>query len=291
MITRGSKFFYAAAAVGFLSAVLYGFLTGASDQGGVVVVFTDGGAVDSILGPLTLGWKGWIGEHIGYSVLMSFSAVMLVLGGFHTAFRDADAEAIAEIEGVEVADLAPAPEPSGLSWWPLLCALGAAVAVVGIALSTFLFWTGVVLVVAGAFEWTARSWSERATGDAEANARYRDQLLRPVEVPLAAVLVIAIVAVAVSRVLLAVPKSSAVFIIIGLAAVVFGLANLLARRPNLTGRVLGIVVLVGLLVIIGAGIAGGIAGTRDIEEHTGDEHSAVRDWVADPTGVDTDAEI
>lgn len=291
MITRGSKFFYAAAAAGFLSALVYGFLTGASDQGGVVAVFTDGGAVDSILGPLTLGWKGWIGEHIGYTVLMSFSAVTLVLGGFHTAFRDGDAEAIAEVEGVEVADLAPVAEPNGLSWWPLLCALGAAIAVVGIALSTFLFWTGVVLVAAGAFEWTARSWSERATGDAEANAQYRDQLLRPVEVPIAAVLVIAIVAVAVSRVLLAVPKSTAVFVIIGLAAVIFGIANLLARRPDLKGRVLGIVVLVGLLVIIGAGIAGGIAGTRDIEEHTGDEHSAAVDWVADPTRVDTDADL
>jgi hypothetical protein len=288
MITRGSKFFYGAAAVGFLSALLYGFLTGASDHGGVIAVFTDGGAVDSIVGPLTFGWKGWVGEHIGYTVLMSFAAVMAVLGGFASAFRDADAEAIAEIEGVGVAELAPPVEPSGLSWWPLLCALGAAIAVVGLALSTFMFWTGVVIVAAGAFEWTVRAWSERATGDAEANARYRDQLLRPAEVPIAAVLIIVVVAVAVSRLLLAVPKSAAVYVIIGLAAVVFGLANLLARRPDLKGRVVGIVALVGLLVIIGAGIGGAISGARDFEEHGGEEGASL-DWMAGPTGVDTDA--
>lgn len=290
MITRGSKFFYGAAAVGFLSALVYGFLTGASAQGGVVAVFTDGGAVDSIVGPFTLGWKGGVGEHIGYTVLMSFAAVMAVLGGFASAFRDADAEAIAEIEGVGVAELAAPAEPNGLSWWPLLCALGAAIAVVGLALSTFMFWTGVVIVAAGAFEWTVRAWSERATGDAEANARYRDQLLRPAEVPIAAVLVIVVVAVAVSRLLLAVPKSAAVYVIIGLAAVVFGLANLLARRPDLKGRVVGIVALVGLLVIIGAGIGGAISGEREFEEHGGEEGASL-DWMAGPIGVDTDADL
>jgi hypothetical protein len=267
MITRGSKFFYAAALVGFLSALFYGFLTGASDQGGVVAVFTDGAVVDSIIGPITFGWKGWVGEHVGYSVLMAFAAVMLAIGFFQTAFRDGDAEAIAEIEGVEVEDLPAALGPRGINIWPLACALGAAIAVVGLALSTFLFYAGVVLLLAGAFEWTARAWSERATADTAAGVAYREQLMHPVEIPLASVLIIAVVAVAVSRLLLAVPKSAAVYVIIGLAAVVFGLANLLAKRPDLRGRVVGIAAIVGVLVIIGAGIAGGIAGEREIEEH------------------------
>ncbi|MCP4435289.1 MAG: hypothetical protein GY812_07320 [Actinomycetia bacterium] len=267
MITRGSKFFYTAAAVGYLSALVYGFLTGASDQGGVTQVFSDGGIVDSIIGPLSFGWKGWVGEHVGYTVLMSFSAVMLVLGGFHTAFRDGDAEALAEVEGVEVADLPAPTPPMGLSIWPLTVALGIGVGIVGLALSTFLFWAGVVLVAAGALEWTVRAWSERASGDSAANAGYRTQLLAPMEIPIAAVLVIAVIAVAVSRVLLAVPKSAAVYVIIVLAAVVFGVANLLARRPDLRGRVVGVVTLVGVLVIVGAGIAGHISGEREIEEH------------------------
>jgi hypothetical protein len=48
------------------------------------------------------------------------------------------------------------------------------------------------------------------------------------------------------------------------------------------------VALVGLLVIIGAGIGGAISGARDFEEHGGEEGASV-DWMAGPTGVDTDA--
>ena len=38
MITRGSKFFYAAAVVGFAAAVVYGFLSGAAAHSGVIGV-------------------------------------------------------------------------------------------------------------------------------------------------------------------------------------------------------------------------------------------------------------
>lgn len=270
MITRGSRFYFAAAAVGFFSALLYGFLTGASDHGGVIVVFTDGAVVDSVIGPLTFGWKGWVGEHVGYTVLMAFAAAMAMLGGFTSATRDADAESLAQLERIEGSQLAPAAVPAGLSWWPLLAALGTGVVIVGLVFSNWMLWGGVVILVAAAIEWTAKAWSERATEDAAANAEYRSRLLQPAEVPIASALVIALVAVAISRVLLAVPKSAAVYIIIALAAVIFGVAHLLAGRPDLKGRVLGAVVLVSLLVIIAAGIAGGMAGTRDIEEHHGE---------------------
>ncbi len=289
MITRGSRFYFAAAAVGFFSAVLYGFITGASDQGGVLVVFSDGGVVDSLLGPLTLGWKGWVGEHVGYTTLIAFAGVMAVLGGFTTAARDADAESLAQLQGIDAGELPAAAVPAGLSWWPMLCALGTGVVVVGLAFSNVLMWGGVLIVAAGAFEWTAKAWSERATPDAAANAEYRNRLLQPVEVPIAAALIIAVVAVAISRVLLAVPKSAAVYVVIGLAVVIFGAANLLARRPDLKSRVLGTIVLVSLVAIIAAGIAGGIAGTRDIEEHHGDEGAFAQvDFSTTVTASDTD---
>ncbi len=59
MITRGSKFFFGAAAVGYLSALLYGFITGASDRRwGHRRVRQEGPIVDSFLGPITLGLEG-----------------------------------------------------------------------------------------------------------------------------------------------------------------------------------------------------------------------------------------
>lgn len=282
MITRGSKFFYTAALVGLLSALFYGFITGASDQGGVTAVFTDGAVVDSIIGPLTLGWKGWVGEHVGYTVLMTFAATMAVLGGFQTATRDSDAEAIAELEGVEPADVPPATVPAGLSFWPLLAALGTGVVIVGLVFSNVALWGGVALLAIAAVEWMIKAWSERATPDAATNAEYRGRILQPVEVPLASALIIGVVAVAISRLLLAIPKSAAVYVIIVLAAVIFAGANLLASRPELKGRVLGVVVFLSILSIIAAGIAGGVAGQREIEEHHGEG--------ALPVGVNVAAE-
>lgn len=275
MITRGSRFFYAAAAVGLLGAIFYGFLTGASDHGGVVATFTGGGLINSLVGPLTLGWKGWVGEHIGYTVLLSFGAVMLALGGFTTAFRDCDAEAIAEIEGIPVAALSAPVKPWGISYWPALAALSGGAVVVGLVFSGAVFYAGVVGLVVAGFEWTVRAWSERATGDPALNSEYRNRILRPLEVPVGAVLVLAVIALAVSRVLLAVPRSASIYVIVVLAAVVFGFANLLARRPDLTGNVIVAVVVVGALVLIIGGIAAGIAGTRDVQEHHSEGGMAV----------------
>lgn len=260
MITRGSKFFFAAALIGLVSALFYGFVTGASAQGGVVEVFREGGVVDSIVGPLSLGWKGWIGEHVGYSVLMSFAGVMLVLGGFTTAFRDADAEALAEIEGVPAGELPPAAPPVGLSYWPLVAAVSAGLVVVGLALSTVLFYAGLVGLFLAAFEWTVRSWAERATPDTDRSSEYRDNLLGPLEVAVGGVLAIAVIVLAVSRILLALPGWAAILVIIGLAAVVFALANLLARNPQMLGSVLVAVVIVGGAILVIAGIVAGVAG-------------------------------
>ena len=62
MITRGSKFFYAAAVVGFVTAIVYGFLTGAAAHSGVIGVFQDGDVVHAIFGKLR-------GTHAFYALL------------------------------------------------------------------------------------------------------------------------------------------------------------------------------------------------------------------------------
>ena len=76
--------------------------------------------MNSIVGPLTFGWKGWVGDRVGYSVLMGFAAVMAALGGFSTAFRDGSGRAGRHGR--------PRPghrrnppvlTPVGLSYWPM----------------------------------------------------------------------------------------------------------------------------------------------------------------------------
>jgi len=271
MITRGSKFFYAAAVVGFVTAIVYGFLTGAAAHSGVIGVFQDGDVVNSIVGPLTFGWKGWVGDHVGYSVLMGFAAVMAALGGFSTAFRDGSADVLVAMDGRDPATATNPPvlTPVGLSYWPMAGAFGVAVSVVGLAVDTTLFWVGVVLLAIVMVSWTVRAWAERATGDQGTNRELRHDLMDPLEVPVLSVLTLAVIVLCISRLLLAIPQETAVFMIIMAAIIVFVMAFILASRPELTRTVVVSVLLVGGVVIIAAGIAGGVAG-----EQTGEEHGA-----------------
>lgn len=283
MITRGSKYFYGAALVGYLTALVYGFVTGASAHGGVFEVMSSGGIVDSIVGPISFGWKGWVGEQVGYSVLMGFAGSMLVLGGMCSAFRDGSAAAAAEIQGATVdlstgeitgsADLRIAT-PFGLSFWPLLAAFSVGLVVVGAAVSTSLLVIGCIGLVVAAFEWTVRAWSERATGDPALNREIRNRFMLPVEIPIGAAIGIGILVFSVSRILLAVSQLGATFFIIIVASLVFVVAIVLANRPHLKRSVLVAVLLIGGLALIGGGIAGGIAGPRESEEGAGEGAAA-----------------
>lgn len=281
MITRGSKYFFAAAAVGYLTALVYGFVTGAAAHGGVLNVFSDGNLVNSIVGPISFGWKGWVGEHVGYSILMGFSAVMVVLGGFSSVFRDGSPEALAELQGASVekgeivgarVDLRVAT-PQGLSYWPVLTAFSVGAMIVGLAVSSVLFLIGLVGLVVAGTEWTVKAWSERATGDPVRNQEIRDHLMHPLEVPIGATLGIGLVIFCMSRILLAVSKVGAVFFIIILASAVFAVAIALAYRPQMKrSMMVGAVLFFGVL-IIGGGIIGGVVGPRESEHHGDEEHS------------------
>ncbi len=289
MITRGSKFFYGAAAVAYFTALVYGFITGAAAHGGVLDVFSNGDLVDSIIGPISFGWKGWVGDQVGYSVLMGFAAVMAVLGGFHTAFRDGNAEALVQMQGADVtpetADLRVVT-PQGLSYWPLVAAFSAGAVIIGWTFSEILFVVGVVGLVVAASEWTVRAWSERISDDPATNVAARNKFMRPIEVPVGATVAALAIVFLMSRILLAVSKVGAVFVIIGVAIVVFGVAVLLASRPHLKRSVLVGALLVGALLLLVGGIIGGVAGPAEREHHGEEEHGAGL-VVTVPTGAVT----
>ncbi|MCB1257471.1 MAG: hypothetical protein KDB26_10220 [Microthrixaceae bacterium] len=274
MITRGSKYFFGAALVAYLTALIYGFITGAAAHGGVISTITDGGLVNSIIGPISFGWKGWVGEHVGYSTLMAMAASSAVIGGFFVVFRDSDAEAIIPLQGADVtpetADLR-VQVPQGLSPWPILCALAAGLMVVGATYTKAAFVLGAVLLAVGTFQWTVRNWSERLTPDPARNVALRDKLMGPYNIPIAAIIGIAVVMFLMSRILLALPSMGAVFVIIASAAAVFVIAILLAGRPDLKRSVLIAALVAGGLVLLLGGIAGGRAGTYKSNSHGGEE--------------------
>ncbi|MDZ7674612.1 MAG: hypothetical protein U5K30_06040 [Acidimicrobiales bacterium] len=250
MIPSSSKFFYALGAVLLVMGIAYGYSTG-------------GGEV----GPLSLGYKGAVGDLLGYAILMGTGAVSLCVGFATTAFRDADPEAGAALLGL---DHDPMPTQPGASYWPVIGAFGLGLTVVGVALNNVFFVAGLIAIAAVAVEWTMQAWADRATGDPAVNHELRNRIMMPLEVPIGGVLAIAVVVGGFSRLFLAVSAEAAVWAALAIAAIVFGIGAILGNRPHLRSDLVAGLLAIGAVATIGIGIASAVAGERDFEHH-GDE--------------------
>ena len=254
MFTTAFRFFAGMA----IFALLAAFVLGVTSQ--------SGGLMDRVIGPLTLGWKGGIGNHFGYTFFVSLFAVAAGLAGVLVAFRDADPEAEAQVVHTESVPLTRAP--SGSNYLPSLAAFSAILMMIGMGTrSSGLTLGALAVIIATAFIWTLRTWAERATGDDTVNAELYHRFVDPLRTPVVAIVSIAVVAIGLSRVLLAVSKTGSV-IVFGVAALLFfGVATLLALRPKSGRSVATVLVVIGAIAVIAAGIAGAVAGEREIEHH------------------------
>lgn len=270
MITTGSKFFYALAGVLLVAAVVYGYSTG-------------GGGV----GPISVGYSGGVGDHMGYGILLVAAVASLFAGFCATAYRDADAEAGAELLGV---DTAPTPAAAAPSYWPIIGAFGATMVVVGLVLNNVFFVIGLVVLGAVAVEWVMQTWSERASGDPAVNRELRNRMMFPLEVPLGGALVILLVVVGYSRVFLAVSALGAVWIAMGIATVVFGLGTLLSVRPSVRTDLLAGLLAIGAVVTIGAGVVAGVSGEREFHDLGAEHGEGSADHTDVGSGEDAESE-
>src|SRR4030095_7198931 len=168
MITTGSKWYFGFGFLALVFAAAYGWTTGGNG-----------------LGPVSLGYKGGVGDHFGYGILVTASAISFFLGVVVTATRDAEAEALAQVAGTETV---PAVLPAGTSYWPPIAAFGVGLLVIGLVSEAVLVVFGLILLGIALVEWTVQAWADRATGDPETNRRIRNKLMNPIEFPLAGAL-------------------------------------------------------------------------------------------------------
>ncbi|MBK5221707.1 MAG: hypothetical protein JJE52_02285 [Acidimicrobiia bacterium] len=279
MITLGAKLYFGIAAFALVAAAVLGFATDAS-----------------VLGILSFGWSGPIGDQLGYTVLLGLALASFFMGVVTTAFRDADATAVTQVAGTETLP-APTP-PAGLSPWPVVAAFSVALLVIGLVVQPLLFGLGVLLVLISALEWTATAWADRATGDPVANLAIRNRLMVPVEIPGAALLGIATFVFFASRVLLSLSKWGSIAVFAVAAIAIIAVASLIATRPATSRSVITAVLLVGGVSLLAGGIVGISAGERDFHqlgEH-GDDGTGHADDAADEqietetgSGSDNDA--
>jgi hypothetical protein len=265
MVSTGSKFFYGLAGVGLLAAVVYGIITNGVDHGGVISVLTGDGAVDALIGPLTFGYKGGVGDHVGYTVLMAFAASSFGLGLATSFLRDGDPEALAQLEGSEAAPAIVAP--TNLTFWPLILAFAAALGMIGLATSPTLFVVAIVVAVMAGAEWAVEAWSDSATGDPAVNKTVRGRLMHPIEVPLAGILGVGVVMFCLSRIFIATTGVGAMIVATGLAAVVFVGAIILSAQPQVKRTAAVSAALLFAVAVLAMGIGGAIAGAPEHDEH------------------------
>ncbi len=251
MFTTGSKWFFGLGAVALVLAAAYGWSTGGNR-----------------LGPVTAGYWGGVGDHLGYTILVSIALVAIFLGLVSLVIRDASPSALAELAGTETAPAAVAP--AHLAHWPVVAAFGAALVTLGLAISNVLFIVGAFVILAAVVEWMVLAWSDRATGDPDTNRVVRARLLAPFEVPLAGFLVVGGVVLAISRLLLTASQTGAVAAASVLGVVILGIGAAFAAKPKISPNVVAGVLSVLAVGVVAIGVASAARGERLIEHH--EEH-------------------
>lgn len=243
MITTGSKLLYGLGSLSIVAAIVW-------------FVANDGGS-------------------IGVVALASVATALIFLGTIASFIRDG------HVLSTEIAAHATAPAARrsvGRSWWPLGLGLSVGFMVVGLVSSPGIFKVGIALVFAMLGEWMVSNWAERASANAEYNEKVRSWVVHPLEIPIAASLILAVVVLSFSRIMLSLSKEAGpiVFAIAG-ALILFVGAMFSIRRGtsrNLIAVVCGIV-LVGLS---GVGIALALDGEREqLVEAAAEDHFAHRE--------------
>lgn len=258
MFTTGSKWFFGLAAAALIAALVYGGATNPDEVG-----------MSTFTGVLTLGYKGGVGDQLGYAVLMGLFGAGLFLGATSAAFRDASVEATAELlERETVPDVVA---PAHGSYWPVISAFGVGAATVGLVTAQPLVLLGVIVVVAAAFEWAVSAWADRATGDATVNQAIRRRVMMPIEVPVLGALGIAVFVLSISRIMLAVPKLGVYLLFAAVPLLVLIVAFVLSARPRINRSLVAGLCVVGAVAILAGGVASAIVGPRALEHTEGEE--------------------
>jgi hypothetical protein len=255
MFTTGTKWFFGVTGFALVAAFVYGL-----------------GSGGGLLGVATLGLKGGAGELAGLTVIVSLAAASTLVGGVVLAFRDADADIVAERLGLDV--VPAASPPAAPSYWPVVAAFGAALVVLGLVVGAGLVAIGGFVIGAALVEWMVQAWADRATGDPEANRQIRNRIMYPLEIPIAGAVAIGAVVFLLSRILLALPKVGSNAVAIGVAVVVLAAGFLIAARPKISRGLIRAVLVIAALAVLIAGVVAAAQGEREFEPHTEEEEVA-----------------
>jgi hypothetical protein len=270
MLPDGFKLYFGIAVFALFSTFVIGV--------GSILRTTDGnsvkdnvdqvGVISTLSGPLSVGWKGSVGNHVGYTIMFVTMVAAAFIAFLLVAFRDADPEAQEQYLGTDSVPLTRAP--AGSNFAPVVGAIAAAMMGIGWIVNTGFFWAGAVLLVLTIGTWATRTWAERATGDDEVNAQIYHRIIDPLRVPIVGAGLIAFVVLGISRVFNSAPSkdaSTVIFLVAG--AVIFATFVAIAVAPKVSRSLIVVLLAIGALLVIAGAIYGIKQGDRPLE---GEEH-------------------
>lgn len=236
MFTTGSKFFFGAAILATVSAVVYGTSSGNPIFTGTIVL-------------------------VGLAVVASF------LGGVVVSFRDANRPAVAGTEA-----LAPTHQVAPYSIWPIALAFALGTVALGIAVDNRAFLLGLAGLLVVGIEWVVQGWSDGASADPGYNRAVRGKFMHAIEFPVVGALGVGFVGFMFSRLMLTLTEDAAVVAFIVVGVLVFAGAIILAGAPQAAKKALPVFAVVGAAGLLAAGVVGiarGEADHAELHEKTG----------------------
>jgi hypothetical protein len=281
MLTTGTKIYMKIAAAVYGLALLYGFISNTAEEG-IGKGLSRAGAVDNLLGPLTFGYKGGVGDHFGYGVLMGVAALAAGMAVVHVAFRDGNVEVAPPTGNDGPGTTKPAVSESA---WPFLGALAIGLLVLGLANSTTIFVIGLLAVAIVGLEWTLDAAADQVSDDSTINAVARRRLGMAVELPVGLAIGAAVVVFSISRLFIASSKLGAAVAAVGIAALFLALGFFVASRNGLSRRTMMLIIGAVLVGILAAGIGGAIAGPSERHEEESSEAEAMSSTTAGLVGL------
>lgn len=255
MITTGSKLLYGLATVSAVAAIVW-------------FVANDGGS-------------------IGVVALAFLATAMLFLGSIASFVRDGH---VLSTDTAAHGTSPAAQRAVGRSWWPLGTALALGTTVVGLVSNPGIFKVGVALTLAMLGEWMIQNWSDRASADSGYNEKVRSWVVHPLEIPIGAALLLAIIVLSFSRIMLSVSKEAGPLLFALVGAVVLAVAAVISVRRGTSRNLVAVVCGVVLTGLSGIGVALALDGERqELVDAAVEDHFAHRDCGLESGYTDEDA--
>jgi len=201
------------------------------------------------------------------TAVLGFVAVGAFLLGVVVIFAGPDREpwAVADVPRTEQAPMGA--RPALPSPWPLAGGIALAVLALGAATDGVVVVTAAVLLVVVGFGWLFQAWTEHPTYTARYGKRLKERILVPIGLPVAVVLLVAVIVISLSRVLLAVPETASRAVALAVALVILFSAFAVASSQRMARTAMFLLCALALVAVVGAGAAGLSHGERKFEKN------------------------